>query len=147
TRSGDERGTCADGDARRNGLRAERGEQRRNHATALERAEDCDIELGNAAAQDEHALARGYAEIRQYVSEAAGFAIQLRIGEFARSAGSAEPADRDVIRAPAYRMPAHGFVCDIDRTVRQTGQLRARSSPAEARACLVVASEVRLRPA
>src|SRR5581483_12187698 len=94
TRSGDERGTCADGDARRNGLRAERGEQRRNHATALERAEDCDIELGNAAAQDEHALARGYAEIRQYVSEAAGFAIQLRIGEFARSAGSAEPADR-----------------------------------------------------
>ena len=87
---------------RRQRLGAEGGEQRRNDAFRLQRAEHGDVELGDAAGQHEDAFARRHAKLAQGVGEPVGLARAGR-DRSARAAprcgrASAVPRGRRAVR-------------------------------------------------
>ena len=113
-------------------LRAEGGEQRRDDAAGLQRAEHGDVELGQPPHQHEDAVARRQPQAAQRAREAADRLRQVGVAQVAPVAALADPADRDMRAAAVGDMAVDRLVRDIQPAAGQAGQRLARLRPVEA---------------
>jgi hypothetical protein len=102
-------------------------EQRAEDGAELQRAERRDVELRDAPATREDALAGEHAELREDRGEAARLGGQVRIGEVPARPLAAAPADRAAPAAARGDVPVDRLVGDVEpATVRQAVQRIAR---------------------
>ena len=80
-------------------LRPERREERRHDRPQLQRAEHRDVQLGDAAEQREHGVARAHAERRERVGHAVRLLVELAVRQLASRVVLAEPDQGGMITA------------------------------------------------
>ena len=128
-------GAC-DVDPRLNRLRPERGEERREHAAVLQRAERRDVELGDAAGQHGDRVAFSDAQRCQHVREAVRLVAQVGVGEVAAACrpSTAIAAPRECGREPAaWRSTASCAMLRPRPSGRPSSSARARDHEKSAR--------------
>ena len=128
-------------------LRAERGEQRAEHRSVLERAERRDVQLRDPAREHEHPLAALHPERREHAREAVRLPLQLPVGELRRRVALAQEAQRDRVRQGTVRVAIDRLVGDVQAAVGQAGEAGPRRRPRELRPRPIVVGQVRSVPA
>jgi len=113
-------------------LRAERGKQRCEDKTGLERADGGAIELRRPAHECEQPVALRQPMGRQHIGEARRQVCHVRIGQFAAGVVLADPADGDFAAMALRDMPVDRLIADVQRAARQPRQQRPRLLPVEA---------------
>ena len=131
TGGGDQRFALPDGEPSGDRLRPEGREQRRDHAAALECAEDGDVQLGYAPSQDEYAIAVRNAQARKYVGKAAGGQVQIGVGEVPHRALATQPAQGELSRPRPARVPTHRLMSDVERAPSAARPAAARAASQE----------------
>ena len=140
---GDQHAPGADADPSRQRLRTERREQRRHDAFRLQGAEHCDVQFGDAAGQNEDALAFRDSQLTHGIREAIGLRAQVAIGKDAPRPGAAEPAQCGAVAMRAVGVAIHRLVRNVQALpARQSIQPGARRRPGETSAGCVVIGQV-----
>jgi hypothetical protein len=139
---GHQYGALAELDARGDRLRAEGGKEGRDHRAVLEAAQHRDVQLGDAAGEQEQALALADAERLQHVGEAVGQARQLAISDVAGVVG-AEEAEGGLVAQRADGVAFDGLVGDVQPAAGQAGQLGTHGVPGKRRARRGVVRQIR----
>ena len=139
---GDEDLAATDGHALVDGFGAERGEERAEDAAVLERADCCDVELGDAFREGEDGVAGADFEVTEHVRERIARQFEILVGEVAALALAAQPADSYAVAAAGGDVPVDGEVGDVDVARRIAEEFAAGVIPSERRNCRGVVAQV-----
>jgi hypothetical protein len=144
---GDQHAALPETQPRLDGLRAEGAEERTEHRSVTKGPQRGDVELRDAAREDEHAIARAHPERREGVGEAGGLPLEVGVRQVAALAFLAEPAQRDLSGPRPARVSRDGFERDVEPPLPQTVEPPARLGPGEGATRLGPVGEVgRKRP-
>ena len=124
-------------------LRPERGEQRRYDRAELQRTQDCDVQLGNAAEEGEHCVAGAYTERGKRAGHAVRLLFELSVRQLLTRAVLAEQDQGEALAVRAHRVPRDRLVCNVQPTAGEAVERRPRALPRKGSPGLVVVDEVR----
>jgi len=110
---GDEDLRACDADPRLNRLGAEGGEERREDAAVLQRAERGDVELWNPAGEHRDGVPLADTERAQDLGEAAGLVAEIAVREVATGALPGNPPQRHAVPPGPSRVAVDRFMSDI----------------------------------